>query len=101
MSPSLSRPLRAGVGRCLWVAFLCAALSLLPWAVYGDGMLLFLHDYTEQQIPFGIYMNRAIKSGNVFWAPGIDLGTNFIGAFSFYNLGSPFFWITLLFPALW
>lgn len=64
-------------------------------------MLLFLHDFTEQQILFGIYMNRAIKSGNVFWAPGIDLGTNFIGAFSFYNLGSPFFWITLLFPALW
>ena len=30
----------------------------------------------------------------------MDLGTSLINAFSFYNLGSPFFWITMLFPGV-
>lgn len=29
---------------------------------------------------------------------GPDLGSNFIGSYSFYLLGSPFFWLTLPFP---
>ena len=28
-----------------------------------------------------------------------DLGANIIGSYSFYMFGSPFFWLTLLFPS--
>lgn len=63
------------------------------------GIFTLFADFNNQQIPFNILANQAVKSGEVFWNWNIDLGSNFIGAFSFYNLGSPFFWITLLFPA--
>ena len=62
------------------------------------GIFTLYADFNNQQIPFNILANHAAKSGEVFWNWNIDLGSNFIGAFSFYNLGSPFFWITLLFP---
>ena len=63
------------------------------------GIFTLFADFNNQQIPFNILANQAVKSGEVFWNWNVDLGSNFIGAFSFYNLGSPFFWITLLFPA--
>lgn len=43
-------------------------------------------------------MNRAIKSGET-WSWGIDLGGNLLESFGFYNIGSVFYWISLLFPA--
>ena len=55
----------------------------------------------DRQIPFGMYINESIKSGQVYWSWGMDLGTNFIGAFSFYLLGSPFFWLSMPFPSSW
>ena len=39
-----------------------------------------------------------VKSGKFFWDFGTDLGSNFIGSYSFYLLGSPFFWLTIPFP---
>lgn len=63
------------------------------------GIFTLFADFNNQQIPFNILANQAVKSGEVFWNWNVDLGSNFIGAFSFYNLGSPLFWITLLFPA--
>lgn len=42
--------------------------------------------------------NEAIKKGNFLWNWNIDLGSSFIGAMGYYTLGSPFFWLTLLFP---
>lgn len=63
------------------------------------GIFTLFADFNNQQIPFNILANQAVRSGEVFWNWNIDLGSNFIGAFSFYNLGSPFFWLTLLFPA--
>ena len=86
---------------CLILAFCCALLSFLPLLLQDGGKLLFMSDYLEQQIPFGMYINESIKSGQVYWSWGIDLGTNFIGAFSFYLLGSPFFWLSMPFPSSW
>lgn len=65
----------------------------------GNGIFTLFADFNNQQIPFNILANQAIKTGEVFWSWNIDLGSNIIGAFSFYNLGSPFFWLTLLLPA--
>ena len=36
---------------------------------------------------------------NFGWDWGTDLGSSFIGSYSFYLLGSPFFWLTTIFPS--
>ena len=50
-----------------------------------------MSDYLEQQIPFGMYINESVKSGQVYWSWGMDLGTNFIGAFFLLSAGQPVF----------
>lgn len=63
----------------------------------GKGSFSMLFDYAAEEIPFNIFMNQSVKDGAFLWNWGIDLGGNFIEAFSFYNLGSPFFWLLLPF----
>ena len=41
----------------------------------------------------------AVRSGSFGWSWTTDLGANFIGSYSFYLLGSPFFWLTIPFPS--
>lgn len=81
----------------IW-CFLLALLSFLPAIISGRGILTLVGDYNFQQIPFTMACNRAIKSGSVLWDWSADLGSSFIGAYSFYTLGSPFFWLSLLAP---
>ena len=81
----------------IW-CFLLALLSFLPAIISGEGILTLVGDYNFQQIPFTMACNRAIKSGSVLWDWSADLGSSFIGAYSFYTLGSPFFWLSLLVP---
>lgn len=87
----------------LYICFgLCLLLALLSFGYYiwsGDGIFTLMTDFNAQQIPFSVAVNDAIKSGELGWMWNVDLGTNIIGAFSFYNLGSPFFWVSVLFPA--
>lgn len=75
-----------------------AALIFIPYMIMDGGYFVFYGDYNAQQIPFYQLAHEAIKSGNTGWNWNTDLGANFIGSYSFYLLGSPFFWITLLFP---
>ncbi len=79
--------------------FALAFAVFIPFIISKGGILTLIADFNKQQIPFGIYANQKIKTGDFYWAWSADLGSNFIGAFSFYNLGSPFFWLSLLFPA--
>ena len=52
----------------------------------------------DQQINFYQYANAFIKQGGTFsWAT--DLGSGFVNSYSFYLLGSPFFWLSMLVPA--
>lgn len=81
------------------INFALAFLSLIFFIVKGGGVLTLTDDFNAQEIPFNMLTNTAIKSGDVFWNWNIDIGSDFVETFSFYNLGSPFFWITLLFPA--
>ena len=64
----------------------------------GKGTYYMGTDYNYQQVPFNILAKTNILSGNIFWLDNFDLGTSFIGALSFYTVGSPFFWLTMLFP---
>lgn len=80
------------------IALLVATACFIPYIVIGKGYFIFYGDFNVQQIPFYQTCHQAIKEGNIFWSSLTDLGANFIGSYSFYLLGSPFFWLTLPFP---
>ena len=79
-------------------ALLTATVMFLPAIIAGKGYFIFYGDFNVQQIPFYQTCHQAIREGNFFWSSITDLGSNFIGAYSFYLLGSPFFWLTIPFP---
>jgi hypothetical protein len=99
--------------------FLCAlaaALIFLPFQIVDGGFFHYAGDFNSQQISFYRYMNGFLKGSgypdgtavlngqtmptNTFsWAT--DLGSGAMNAYSFYLYGSPFFWLSLLFPQDW
>lgn len=81
------------------LSFLLGTIITLPWIITGKGMFSLVADYNFQQIPFNININNSIKEGSIFWTWYNELGSNFIGTYSFYNLFSPFNMIGYLFPA--
>ena len=76
-----------------------AALLFLPFLIYDKGYFIYYGDFNVQQIPFYQMAHDSVRSGNIFWSWTTDLGANFVGSYSFYLLGSPFFWLTLPFPS--
>lgn len=74
-------------------------LFFLPFIIMNDGYFFFYGDFNVQQIPFYQMIHDSVQSGNIGWSNTTDLGANIIGSYSFYMIGSPFFWITLLFPS--
>lgn len=86
---------------CMTVCFGIALISIGYFIYRGNGIFTVRDDFNVQQIPFSIAVNDAVKNRQWGWMWNVDLGTNIIGAFSFYNLGSPFFWCSVLFPAEW
>ena len=80
------------------IALATAAAFFVPFMIADNGYFLFYGDFNVQQIPFYKHCHELVRSGNIAWDFGTDLGVNFIGSYTFYLLGSPFFWITLLFP---
>ncbi len=80
------------------IALVTAACLFVPYMILSEGYFTFYGDFNVQQIPFYQMCHGAIKAGNVNWNWATDLGSDFIGSYAFYLLGSPFFWITLIFP---
>ena len=95
---------------------LCAALIFLPFQLVDGGFFHYAGDFNSQQISFYRYLNGFLKGSgypdglvyaggqslpsNTFsWAT--DLGSGAMNAYSFYLYGSPFFWLSLLFPQDW
>lgn len=78
-----------------------AFVIFLPFILVDGGRFIFYGDFNVQQIPFYRLAHDAIREGNIGWNHLTDLGVNFIGSYSFYLLGSPFFWITIPFPGEW
>lgn len=72
---------------------------LLPMIIYNKGIFLYYGDFNSQQLPFYQLAHDSIRSGDFLWNWLTDLGANFIGSYSFYLLGSPFFWLTIPFPS--
>ena len=67
----------------------------------GRPVFLYYGDYNAQQICFYEHCVDMVRSGNIFWDWYTDLGSNFIGSYSYYMLGSPFFYLMCLFPSTW
>ena len=84
---------------CAVSALFAALMSFLPFLIGDQGFFTLAYDYNYQQIPFTNAAQEGIR--NLFsgeWIWNLDLGSSFITGFGFYNLGSPFFWITFFFP---
>ncbi len=82
------------------ICFIIASLSLLPLVIKGAGFFVLTNDFNDQQIPFTIGLHNALLDGGLGgFSWDVDLGTSTLQAYSFYELGSPFFWLSMLFPA--
>ena len=79
-------------------AIFVAALIFVPYMALSKGYFIFFGDFNVQQIPFYQMCHKMVREGNFSWNWYTDLGANFIGSYTFYLLGSPFFWITIPFP---
>jgi len=82
------------------LALAVAVCIFLPFLIIDRGYFIFYGDFNVQQIPFYQMAHDSVRTGNIFWNWTTDLGANFIGSYAFYLLGSPFFWITLVFPSV-
>lgn len=87
--------------KVILLSLLIASIMIVPQIIKGNGILSIYSDYNFQQLPFAMSANEQIKEGNLNYTWTNDIGTSFIGTYSYYNLTSPFFLITLIFPASW
>lgn len=92
--------------RVFYISLILAALIIIPfviveWIRTGKPVFLYYGDYNVQQVPFYEHCVRMVHEGSFGWDWNTDLGSNFIGSYSYYLIGSPFFWIMCLFPATW
>ncbi len=96
-------PLRESAGRqyarVFFLALLLGMIIYLPFLIMDRGMFVYYGDYNVQQIPFYQMCHDMIRSGETGWNWYTDLGSNFVGSYAFYLLGSPFFWLTIPFPS--
>jgi len=84
------------VSSCITIPFI-----IVEWIKTGSAVFLYYGDYNAQQICFYENCVRMVRSGDFGWDWVTDLGSNFIGSYSYYMLGSPFFWIMCIFPSTW
>jgi Bacterial membrane protein YfhO. len=98
----IGSPYEEGGKRVLFVlvlAFIVSLATMIPYIVYDGGYFLMYGDFNVQQYPFYMHGHDAILAGETGWDFKTDLGVSFIGSYSFYNIGSPFFYLTLLLPS--
>lgn len=100
-----SRSLQNKKEKSAWFTFaiccLTAALIFLPFVLIDKGLFQYCGDFNSQQMPFYHYANDFVKNSNGQYSWESDLGGSFINTFSFYLVGSPFFWLSSLFPTTW
>lgn len=100
MSSSLSqqKPYQHSCIKAFLFALITACVIFIPFMIIDKGYFFFYGDFNVQQIPFYKLAHEAVRTGDIHWNWYTDLGANFIGSYSFYLLGSPFFWLTIPFP---
>lgn len=81
------------------LGLLLSALLVVPVIIQQGGLFLYYGDFNAQEVPFYQLMHDEFLKGNFGWTNLTDLGTASVSSYMFYICGSPFFWITLLFPS--
>ncbi len=85
----------------LLFALLIVLIVFLPYVLFNDHVWAFSGDFSEQQLRMYIQGYNRIHDGALpFWDWSNFLGNNYFGASTFYFLGSPFFWLTMLLPSV-
>ncbi|SDB16928.1 YfhO family protein [Butyrivibrio sp. INlla16] len=92
------KPLKVRLVQIYFLSFIMYMVAVLPFFIERGMPFFYYGDYNVQQIPFYTVAHRAIRSGNLFYLWNVDFGSSLVGGFSFYLLGSPFFWLTIPFP---
>lgn len=100
--PILTENKRLNIKYCL-LAFAAGAavflLAALPYAAENGGIFYFYGDFDTQQVSFLLYLRQYLADMTI---PQYDFkagtGLDFLDAYSFYNLFSPFTLITALIP---
>ena len=80
-----------------FVGLIVAAALFIPFIVYQGGIFYYYGDFNVQEIPFYQMLHAQVRSGDLGWNHLTDLGSDTISSYSFYTLGSPFFWMTIPF----
>ncbi len=88
-------------GLAFGLGFLSLLIVLLPLMIMDQGYFIYYGDFVSQQLPFYELANDAVREGQFGWNWFTDLGGSFIGSYSFYLVGSPFFWLSVLLPRGW
>lgn len=81
------------------VSLISACIIFGYFIFKSGGFFTVVDDFNSQQLPFATAVWNMFHSGDAGeWSWNIDLGSSFITTFSFYDLGSPFIWLSLLAP---
>ena len=87
--------------KAFFVTMIMALVLFLPFVIADGGYFVFYGDYNAQEIPFYKHCVEMVQRGMFGWDWQTDLGANFFGSYTYYTLGSPFFWLMCLFPSSW
>ena len=80
------------------MGFIAMLLTLIPFMIFERGNFIYYGDFNAQQIPFYNLLNDAVRSRQFGWNWFTDLGSDLMTSYSFYLIGSPFFWLSTLLP---
>lgn len=94
----ISAKIQLNAGVVFLLAFGMAFLCFLPLFLKDGSFFIYFGDYNMQQLPFYTKIHEAVRSGTFFFDMKTDLGSSIYTSYSFYLLGSPFFWLTVPFP---
>ncbi len=78
--------------------FVASLISFVALMIYDGGIMNYYGDFNSQQLTFGELSVNAVHNGLFGWNWDTNFGVNFIGSYNHF-LGTPFFWIMLLFPS--
>ena len=86
--------------KCFLINLIIAMIAIVPFLIMEKGCFSLGTDYDNINMPLWTLCRKNIWQGNWQWSWSADLGTDFIGAFGYLALGSPFYWLTVLFPKI-
>lgn len=86
--------------KAFFLTLIGCCIAFLPLSIINGGYFFYYGDYNKEQIMFYTHLHDMVKGGGLSaWDWAADLGSDTAASYSFYLLGSPFFWLSLLFPS--